>query len=140
MTAKQYLRRAYDLECGINAKIQQIQRLRELAQQCTAFISGMPGDKNHGKSHIEETVCKIADYESELNNDIDLLVDTKKEIAGTIKKVPSVTLQNLLEMRYLCFLPWEDIAASLFLTKGYVYKLHRAGIREIAKILDLDTK
>ena len=46
----------------------------------------MPGNKNNGTSKMEDTILKIITLQEEINSDIDVLVDLKKEIMTIIKK------------------------------------------------------
>ena len=45
---------------------------------------------------MEDVIIKIVDMESEINADIDSLVDLKKEIAGVIRGVSNLEYQTLL--------------------------------------------
>ena len=45
-------------------------------------ITGMPGNPNRDRSRLEEVVVKIVDMENEVNDDIDRLIEAKKEIAS----------------------------------------------------------
>jgi len=73
---------------------------------------------------MEDTICKMVDMENEINADIDMLVDLKTEIMKCIKQIGNPEYQTLLELRYLCFKRWEDVAAELGYDLRYVYKLH----------------
>ena len=53
MTTKAYLGQARFLDMRIKSKIQQIDSLRELATSCTAVLSDMPRNPNHGASKVE---------------------------------------------------------------------------------------
>ncbi len=131
MTAKEFLNRGYHLEQRITAKIAQLNALRDLTQKCTAVISGMPGSKNASASRLEETVAKIVDCENDLTAIIDELVDTRKEIADSIDTVKSVDQRLVLEMRYLGYKSWEEIASAMFCTVRTVYRLHGKALRNI---------
>ncbi len=124
MNAKEYLSRAFELDRRITIKIEQLKQLRDLAQKCTSVISDLPKGKTAG-SRLEETVCRIVDYETDLNADIDALVDMKREIERVIAVVPDTMQQLLLQMRYLNFSSWEDIAEALCVTYNHVFKIHR---------------
>ena len=131
MTAKEFLNRGYHLEQRINAKIAQLNALHDLAQKCTSVITGMPVGKNTSASRMEETVAKIIDCENDLTAIIDELVDTKKEIAEAIETLPSVDQRLVMEMRYLGYKSWEDIAATMFCTDRTVFRLHGKALRNI---------
>ena len=130
MTAKEYLSQARLLDARINAKIQQVSALNDLATHATATLTGMPRNPNRSESRMAEAVVKIVDLQNEINHDIDELVDLKKTISYTIKAVPSPELQTLLEKRYLCFQSWEVIAVDMGYSIQHIYRLHDWALRE----------
>ena len=132
MTAKEYLSQARYLDMRINSKLDQIESLHELATRCTSTISGMPHNPNHGGSPMADAICKIIDLESEINADIDKLVDLKREIVGVIKSVNNIEYQTLLEKRYLCFMHWEQIAVDMGYELRYIHKLHKRALENVS--------
>lgn len=54
------------LDMRIKSKIQQIDSLRELATSCTAVLSDMPRNPNHGASKVESCVLKIIEVQEGL--------------------------------------------------------------------------
>jgi DNA-directed RNA polymerase specialized sigma subunit len=52
----------------------------------------------------------------------------KTEIAGAIRSVNSMECETLLEMRYLTFLSWDQVAAQLNYSQDYIYHLHRKAL------------
>lgn len=131
MTAKEYLSQARYLNERIDTKIQQVSQLKGLATKCTATITGMPGSPDHGKSRVEEIVCKIVDLEAEINGDIDRLVDIVKELRGVIMSVEPIEEQILLEKRYLCYESWEKIAVEMNFNIRHVFRLHRQALKKV---------
>jgi len=128
MTAKEYLSQAYRLDQRINSKLEQVASLNELATKCTHTITGMPRNLGHGTSTIAEVVTKIVDLQADINRDIDCLVDLKREIVGVIKAVDNTECQTLLELRYLCFKSWEQIAVDMGYNVRHVYRLHDVAV------------
>lgn len=86
MTAKEYLSRAYRIDQRIDSKIEQVGSLRALSTKATATISDMPHSSRNVHS-MEEIIVKIINLEHEINEDIDKLLDLKREITGMIKSV-----------------------------------------------------
>lgn len=129
MTAKEYLQQALRLDERINSKISQVESLRELATKCTLTITGMPRNSSPSQSTMADAVCKIINLEDEINHDIDRLVDLKREMVEVIKKVDDVECSLLLELRYLCFKPWEDIAVEMGYTLRNIHYLHKQALR-----------
>ena len=73
----------------------------------------MPRNPNKGKSRVEETVIKIMELEEEIKADMDTLVNLKQDIIRRIKAVKEPELQIILDLRYLAYMPWEQIAIEL---------------------------
>ncbi len=131
MTVKEYLGQAYRLDQRINSKLEQVDSLNELATKATSTLTGMPKNPNKSKSIVADTVVKIIDLQTEINNDIDRLVDLKREIVAMIKSVSNTEHQTLLELRYLCFKSWEQIAVDMGYNVRHVYRIHDEAVEKI---------
>lgn len=135
MTAKEYLSQARTLNMRIKSKLQQIESLNELAASCNVVYSDMPRNPNHGGSKVERAVLKIIEVEESLKQDVEDLVDLKQEIMSAVQSVSDVELQALLEKRYLCFLPWEEIAEEMHYSIQHVYRMHGEALSRISEIM-----
>ena len=131
MTAKEYLGQAYRLDQRINSKLEQVMSLRDLTTKATATMSDMPGGGSRNVYRMQDIIGKIIDLEDEINQDSDALVDLKREMVATIKAVADPECQTLLELRYLCFKTWEQIAVDMQYSTRNIYKLHDRAIKEI---------
>lgn len=131
MTVKEYLGQAYRLDQRINSKLEQVDSLNELATKATSTLTGMPKNPNKSKSIVADTVVKIIDLQTEINKDIDRLVDLKREIVAMIKSVSNTEHQTLLELRYLCFKSWEQIAVDMGYNVRHVYRIHDEAVEKI---------
>ena len=131
MTAKEYLGQAYRLDQRINSKLEQVLSLRDLTTKATATMSDMPGGGSRNVYKMQDIIGKIIDLENEINADIDQLVDLKREMVAAIKSVENPECQTLLELRYLCFKTWEQIAVDMGYSTRNVYKLHDAAVEKL---------
>jgi len=129
MTAKEYLSQAYRLDQRINSKLEQVESLNGLATKVSSTLTGMPKSPNHATSTMADAVSKIIDLQAEINNDIDRLVDLKREMVTVIKAVANTECQTLLELRYLCFKTWEQIAVEMNYTVRNVHLLHKEALQ-----------
>ena len=129
MTAKEYLSQARYLDARINTKIKQLEALNALATSATSVLTGMPHSPNKATSKMADIVDKIVDLQAEINRDIDALVDLKGEMRSKLEMVPAEDYKAILEMRYLCFMSWEQIASNLGLSVPYTYKLHDRALK-----------
>ncbi len=134
LTAKEYLSQAYRIDQRINSKIEQVRSLRDLAEKATATLSDMPRNPSPNHQRMEDFLCKALDLESEINADLCRLIDTKREIVTVVKCVENRELQTLLEMRYLCYKTWEEIAVEMHFDLRWVYRLHGRALDEVDAI------
>ena len=131
MTAKEYLGQAYRLDQRISSKLEQVASLNELATKCTSTLTGMPRNPNRDTSTMADAVGKIIDLQAEINRDIDRLVDLKREMVLVIKAVDNTEYQTLLELRYLCFRTWEQIAVDMGYSIQHIYRLREKAYDKI---------
>lgn len=130
MTVKEYLNQAYRVDERISIKLEQIQKLRELATKATTTLSNTGG--GGGDAHSKERIiAKIVDLEQTINADIEHLIDLKAEIAEVIKQVNNKEYQELLELRYLCYRKWEDIASQMGYSMRNIFELHKKALKSV---------
>lgn len=131
MTTKEYLSQAYHLDQRINSKIEQLKRWQDLAIKATSTWSKTSSCSYENSHKMEDNMVKIIDLKNEINNDIDRLIDLKKDIMALINGVKNPEYQTLLELRYLCFKKWEQIALYMNCSVDNVYKMHQKALRSI---------
>ena len=121
---------AYRIDQRINSKLEQVASLRALATKATSTLSDTPPSGSRNVQSMENVIVKIIDLENEINEDIDTLVDLKREIVGVIKRIDNPEYQTLLELRYLCFYSWEKVAVEMEYDLRYLHKLHRKALEQ----------
>ena len=134
MTIKEYLSQAYRLDQRINSKIEQLKRWQDLAIKATSTLSKTSSCSYENSHKMEDNMVKIIDLKNEINNDIDRLIDLKKDIMALINAVKNPEYQTLLELRYLCYKKWSQIAAEMGYDLRYIHKLHLRALSECKKI------
>ena len=85
---------------------------------------------------MDGIIAKMVDLEDDINADIDQLVDLKTEIVTIIKAVDDPEYQTLLELRYLCFKRWEEIAVELGYSSQYMFRVHNRALGVVDSILE----
>ena len=129
--AKKYLSQVFGLNQRIESKLGQIEDLHDLATKATVTYSDRPRNPNTGHSRLEDAVIQMIELETEINQDMIKLVELKKDIIRRIKAVESSELQTVLELRYLSYMRWEEIAIELGYGIDNVFRLHRNALDEI---------
>ena len=135
MTAKEYLSQYRLLDARINAKLKQLEDLRERAfsvggGQNTGTHSSTPYDR------VGELAAKIVDREAEINRDIDTLVELQREISGKLALVTDDKLRLLLELRYINCMTFERIACEMNYSYKQVCRLHGRALSAVNDVLE----
>lgn len=86
-------------------------------------MSDMPkGNQNH--NIMEKNIAAIIDLENEINADVNKLLNLKKEVASVVRKIGNPEYQTLLELRYLNFVGWEEIANKMGYSLPHIFRIH----------------
>ncbi|MDO4493994.1 MAG: hypothetical protein Q4C53_08945 [Clostridia bacterium] len=137
MTAKEYLEQVQAAEHAVRTKMRRFERVRNLSMQLSSACPGpVPGGS--GNDHALETaITALMDAENELNAEIRRLNEALRAVREAIAAVPVAAERDVLEKRYLCFLPWDDIAEDLRCTRRTVMNKHRSALTRVDRWLAL---
>ena len=130
MRIKDFLRSAYKTEMQIQSKLEQIESMRSLAEKTTIALSKTPRSASQG-SQLENILAKLIDAKNELNKSIDFLINAKTEVKEFIKTVEDPDLRLVLELRYLCYKPWAQIANEMCYDRRQIHRLHSKALFDL---------
>ncbi len=136
MNALDFLQQAYMLEQQIQTKLTQISALRSLAETMRSYTGNEPVSHSRNVTSLEDSVIKILEQEQELNNEIDRMVDLKREIQDVISEVKDLNYRLVLEKRHLCFESFPRIGEEMGHTDRWAQQKHMAALRVVQQILD----
>ena len=91
----------------------------------------MPKGSPGVTSVMEEQAVRILDLELSIRKDEDDLAAAREDIRDAISGIGNETLSTILQMRYLDYMRWEDIMASLDYCRSYLYELHGRALKAI---------
>lgn len=139
MGAKQYLTQIKWLEDTLDARLDQIEKLRSIATKITTEYGGNDRVKSsHSNDKLAVTIAKIADFENELKNDIDKLVVLQIDARRSIEQMDNEEYKLLLTLRYLNYMTWEQIAEQMHYTFQWIHVLHKRALNEFEKTIDIN--
>lgn len=123
MTAKEFLQMGYFLDLRIKFKREHIEQLRTIAERATRSTTSI--SNSAGKNDARErAIASMVDQEQAIYADLAELAQIQMDIGAAIKAVSDPRLQLLLELRYLMYKTWEEIAEILCYDARHVYRLH----------------
>lgn len=131
MTNREYMSRAYEIEKRLKARRRRLEYLRSRIEAVGPQITGMPKGSPGVTSVMEEQAVRILDLELSIRKDEDDLAVAREDIRDAISGIGNETLSTILQMRYLDYMRWEDIMASLDYCRSYLYELHGRALKAI---------
>ena len=130
---KQRLKSAWVWQKQLEADLQMLQDLKDLAEQITPVYSLAPGGGG-SNDKLGGTVAKLVDLDKDIQNDIKMLTEALAATRELIKMLGDEKLQLILFKRYLNYQRWEVIAADLGYSYRRVTQMHGEALLKITKI------
>ena len=131
LTKKEFLNQYLNAEKEIGIKLDKIAMLRELSTKITQTLT--PDKvKSNSENRLESSVSKIVDIEREIGTSIDQLERIRLQVESVINSVPNVNQRNVLRLRYISGMKWEQIAVKLNYDYRWVLRLHGKALNKIA--------
>lgn len=130
MTKKEYLSQAFELNKDIKRKEIRIDALKS----SIGVVSTVYDDtrvKSLPHSPFESRLVMVVDLEEELKKDKEELEKLKMQIWRSIHSIGSDKVETVMELRYIAFENWPEIAEELGYSLSYVFTLHREGLESI---------
>lgn len=134
MTAKEYLGRLRSLELRLLSSANEIENLTNIATHITSAINsdgihttGTTSDK------LGDCVAKIVDLQHEIDADMRNLEEVRKEIIDSLDNVSNGKHRELLRMRYVSHMTFEEIAVAMDMSWRWIIKLHGRALQEFSE-------
>lgn len=139
MTTKEWLNRAYKVDEQVKIYENEKKDLLTYATRCTAGV-GDNSKKTFGngsESKFTSYADSVARYEKILNREIEKLIKTKSEVTEAISKINNPDYRELLMLRYIEFMKWEDIANFMHFEHEYVRgALHQKALKSVESFIE----
>lgn len=128
MKTKEFLSQYRNAEREITAKLEDIERLRALAEKATQTLSFAPGG---GQASRENIIARLADMSREIDEDVKRLAEIKERVQAAIDTVEDGTLRTLLQYRYICGWKWEKLIVKMHYSYAHIFRLHGEALSEV---------
>jgi DNA-directed RNA polymerase specialized sigma subunit len=139
MTAKEYLSQAWTIDKRIEANLEEIQRLRTLAERITGTYRVTRSSSLDQRGRLERAITDIDELVSNIGADVNDLVSVKHDIRDTIRQVDRHEEQTLLQLRYLNGMKWEEIAVEMGYSWQWTHKIHKKALDSVKEAIKSDT-
>lgn len=132
MTTKEYLNRAYVLNKKITKDKEIIANLKDAAMNTSANVSDERVQTSAPTgSRMSTFVEMIVELENSVNRQEQELMVVRDEITTEINKITDIKQRLVLQLRYLDYYSWSNIAGVLCCSESLVYKIHSDGLKNL---------
>nr|DAH94344.1 MAG TPA: RNA polymerase sigma factor [Caudoviricetes sp.] len=132
MTTKEYLNRAYVLNKKIKKDKEIIANLKDAAMNTSANVSDERVQTSAPTgSRMSTFVEMIVELENSVNKQEEELKVVRDEITTEINKITDIKQRLVLQLRYLDYYSWSNIAGVLCCSESLVYKIHSDGLKNL---------
>lgn len=121
----------------IDAKLAERERLMSIAKDISPRLSdGMPrGNSGMPSQKMADAVCALVDLEKETDRLVDKYVDTKKQIANVLEKLPEKEY-GVLHRYYMRNMTWEQVAEDMGYSMRQVYRIKQNGMEMLQDVIE----
>lgn len=134
LKSKKALEKIHDLDDAANAAMWQVESLSSSAERMTTYYGHNP--RGSGSGDNADAIIRLTQAKADCNEAIDRFVDYKLKCMDMINMLRKGAHRQLLTLRYLNYMSWDEIAAKMNYSIDHVFKLHGHALLEFRKILD----
>ena len=110
------------------------EKYREMAMQATGRTDAIRVSGTGERSKVEKYILELWDVHNELQQEIARLMKKSREAEKLIQTLADDRHRAVLELRYLCAMTWEEIAAKLHFTVRWAHTLHKEALDTLAGV------
>lgn len=134
--AKEYLERIKWYDVLINSKLEELATLNGMVKRITPVMNTTGGGGSGNQDKLGDTIAKIVDLQEEINRDVDMFVDMKREASKLLKKIKKPEFYQVLHKRYILGESLERITIDMGYTHRGMCYLHGRALQVFDKVLE----
>ena len=134
MTAKEYLMQIRHIALRVRRIQNELEQLRTDAASVSVNLDGMPRVSGN-TDRLAILAIKMAEYNTELQEELNMLLDEKVRAIRMIKTLPQKQQTVLIEY-YIHVKKWEQIAEEMNISVRHCQRLHGNALYNFDKVLN----
>ena len=134
MTTKEYLNQIHKIDLMIEAKLDEIASLREMACRITIPTNSEKVKTSLKTDKLTDTVDRIIRVEKEIDKMVEELIQKRKTIIGQIDAIEDPDYYSFLTYRYIQQLPTKEIASKMGIAHSAMFRTQKEALQEFEKI------
>ncbi len=130
---KEYLSSLRFAETMIKIKLEKIEELESLATRINLVFENERVQGGKQKNVVEDTAIKVVSLTEQLKNEVDKYKRLQSEITYLIDELDDETQKKIIDLRYIHFMKWDDIAYKLSYDERHIRRVHLMILDKITK-------
>lgn len=122
----------------IHNKLIEAEQWKALAESTTSVLTPDKVQTSGSKQKMADAINRYIDIQNEINDYIDKLYETKKEVISKIEQLEPVDY-DILHKMYVQFMSFNDIAESYEMSYSWACKQHRKALEHLEAILSKES-
>lgn len=136
MNAKEYLNCVRFADISINTKSDELYHLKLKSLQVSPQSQGERVRSSGSGGDFTKIIDKIVLLQEKINEEIDQLVELKKQARTLIHMLTDERYKTVLTEYYLNHKTWEQVADCMNYDLRWVYRIHGKALKEFSKVLN----
>ena len=139
MSARAFLERVLNAQRRIVSMEQQAAHYRDMATgiRSSCSFSGAYAKGSILESSLEKNVNAFMVICEEIEAEIERLRAYMQEVRSVLDFLPDTREKEILELRYLNGMKWEDISRRMLIDSRHLRRLHDAALEHVQRDMDL---
>ena len=109
-------------ESLVKALFEEQKSLERLKKNCSSRKKG---------KYLEK---RLENVQEKLAKEIESYIDFREEVIEILKRIDDGQIRCVLELRYVNYLSWEEIAGRLKFSKRHILRLNEKGLKMLEEI------
>ena len=135
MKAKAFLKQIEKLDKMIENKTFEVEQWKAIANGTTAQMGGERVQSSGSQQKMADAVVKYIELENEVASQIDVLIDTKKDVIRVIEQLDPIEY-DLLHKHYVQHITLYEIASMYGNSYSWATTIHGRALKKVQNILD----
>lgn len=133
MEIKEYLSQSYRLNQRIESNLLEIERLKDMSLSVSAicYDREVVQTTRSTEAYFVKCLAKIDELRLEIDEEVKLMVELKKQIRDTIMNVENIDEKMVLVYRYIQNHTWEQIGEKLNADARTIRRWHGKAIKKV---------
>lgn len=136
ISAQAYMEDVTNLQRRIAIKTETAHRYRDMAMRATGSMEAVRVSGSGNRSKVETNVNALVDIERAIERDAERLRGKITMTMELIEGVCTPERKELLELRYLCGLTWENVGRRMKYDKRQSQRIHKKALEDVQRQMD----